>query len=131
MIEERELPEEELVRTAAEAPRLSAGLRHRVLGAARRKRRRRTLQRRVAWSACFLLSASAVGFYAPPGNPNDAGQEIVRHQADSDEPDLYRVVAAPAEMMEVVAMSGSIDWAHVESFVQIRQLHLQALRGQL
>jgi hypothetical protein len=118
--------EEDLVRSAAPLPVLSAGLRTRVLTAAGEARARRTQGRRVlagsavlflllgwiAWTGPLLPSASQLAGNETAGDENSAGGLAVAEAP---------VASAPYSRREMFIAAMGDDWRMVEAEFKSRE----------
>jgi hypothetical protein len=140
MIDNLELPEEELVRLAADVPSLPGALRRRVIDSAVAARRRQST-RRAAMSMVCLLGVAFGGAYAAL---QDAASEISSHAGfaarsrtydrHSQRPMLDRAAAIEFvfEPEEMIVMAGTAgEWGQVDAFFMLRELRSMAIRGTL
>ena len=139
MIDNYELPEEELVRLAAGCPRLSRGLKQRVFDAALLARRRRTARRAAAVMVCFLgvtfggtyvALQNAIGQISPHAGftAQSRGYGHLGHEPLIDRELAVEFIQQPAEL---IAMAGIGEWDTVDAFLMLREARSLALRGAL
>ena len=134
MIEDRLLPEEKLLVTAAELPVLSDGLRSRVLAATCEARTRRSQGRKLLWAAGILfLGLGLLSWYRPPRVSECAGPALADEQiysVDPSSPAAASVDSAPAVLRKIyeprraewLMLATGDDWQLIEAELQRRKV---------
>lgn len=118
--------EEELLRSAADHPALSAGLRERVIEAVLRARRLDAIRRRVSLAVCVMLLAVTGGMCFTQGDLVSYGTMVLAEAptspAGESAADGYRTSGPFTGPAELMVMSQVGDWGHVDAVARFREI---------
>ena len=124
MLQDWELVDEELIRSAAEKPAPSKKLRRRVLRAARQAARRQRNRRRILIAASFLLPAVALGsWYQQYFDRDEKGRSSLSATQEKHRrgPNGEIIPGSPADSDNAMRYSSPEEWDHVEASMKERR----------
>ena len=133
MLQDWELVDEELIRTAAENPAPSKSLRRRVLRAARKATRRQRVRRRILIAASLLLPAVALGsWYQHYFDSNEQGGSSLSatDEAHRRGPNGEILPGSATDSDNATRYSTKPgEWDHVEASMQERRKRAKIIRS--